>query len=291
MADLMRSLVHLEPPRLVPLALDRFSPYHERPEAFGLIPLGPRRDYALIHPTLDAATRRRSPTRSSTATPTGASPRPTCAPCGRSSRPGASSETAFGSLRYRRHRRGLTVTDRRPGLPPPSTSSAGPKRRRTWRARTARRWPGWTPRSRGGPRSVRRRARGFLDECVAARLVHRDGPHYLALALPRRPAPLGLTAASAPPPAQATAAARRGEALSRPVGVRARTAARYAVANSRRPPAAASAGAGRNVTRVRRRGTAGPFSSAGSRRHAAMSWARTTRRGAASPSAGVTRRW
>ena len=24
----------------------------------------------------------------------------------------------------------------------------------------------------------------FLDECVAARLVHRDGTHYLALALP-----------------------------------------------------------------------------------------------------------
>jgi hypothetical protein len=24
----------------------------------------------------------------------------------------------------------------------------------------------------------------FLDECIAARLVHRDGPHYLALALP-----------------------------------------------------------------------------------------------------------
>ena len=55
MADVMRSLVHLEPPRLVPLALDRFSPYHERPEAFGLIPLGPRRDYEFIHPTLDAA--------------------------------------------------------------------------------------------------------------------------------------------------------------------------------------------------------------------------------------------
>ena len=56
MADLMRSLVHLEPPRLVPLALDRFSPYHERPEAFGLIPLGPRRDYGFIHPGLDAET-------------------------------------------------------------------------------------------------------------------------------------------------------------------------------------------------------------------------------------------
>ena len=55
MADLMRSLVHLEPPRLVPLALDRFSPYHEQPEGFGLIPLRPRRDYEFIHPTLDAA--------------------------------------------------------------------------------------------------------------------------------------------------------------------------------------------------------------------------------------------
>ena len=118
MADLMRSLVHLEPPRLVPLALDRFSPYHERPDAFGLVPLGPRRDYGFIHPSSTRPPPRRSPTRSSIATPTGASPRHTCAPFREVVEAWrATSETAFGSLRYRRHRRGLTVTDRRPGLP------------------------------------------------------------------------------------------------------------------------------------------------------------------------------
>jgi hypothetical protein len=34
----------------------------------------------------------------------------------------------------------------------------------------------------------------FLDECVAARLVHRDGAHYLALALPAAPAAAGVSA-------------------------------------------------------------------------------------------------
>ena len=89
MADAMRSLVHLEPPRLVPLALDRFSPYHQRPEAYGLIPLSARRTIASSIPAWTSRHSQPSPTRSSIATPTVAIRRPTRRPSSRWCRRGA----------------------------------------------------------------------------------------------------------------------------------------------------------------------------------------------------------
>jgi ribosomal peptide maturation radical SAM protein 1 len=54
MADLMESLVHLPPPTgHGPLRLDRFSPYHEAPEGFGMTavrPLGPYRHLYDVEP-------------------------------------------------------------------------------------------------------------------------------------------------------------------------------------------------------------------------------------------------
>src|SRR5262249_32396651 len=55
MTDLVPSLVHLEPPSLTSLILDRFSPYHSSPEAFGLRSTGPGRHYGLIYPISDPA--------------------------------------------------------------------------------------------------------------------------------------------------------------------------------------------------------------------------------------------
>ena len=196
MADLMRSLVHLEPPRLVPLALDRFSPYHEQPEAFGLIPLGPRRDYGFIHPALDAATLQALAYTFEYRHADGREPAAYVRPVREVVEAWrASSETAFGSLRYRRHRRGLTVTDRRPGLAA-TEYRFGSAEAAVYLA------------CEDGTTLVRMdaalRAAGFdlpageledfLDECVAARLVHRDGAHYLALALPAAPAAAGVSA-------------------------------------------------------------------------------------------------
>jgi hypothetical protein len=107
----------------------------------------------------------------------------------------ASSETAFGSLRYRRHRRGLTVTDRRPGL------AATEYRFGSADAAAYLACEDGTTLARI---DVALRAAGFdlpageledfLDECVAARLVHRVGAHYLALALPAAPAAAGVSA-------------------------------------------------------------------------------------------------
>jgi len=50
MAGLLRSLTHLDPPHLIRLQLDRFSPYHERPADFGIEVVGPRRDFRFIYP-------------------------------------------------------------------------------------------------------------------------------------------------------------------------------------------------------------------------------------------------
>ena len=49
MADTMRSLTHLEPPQMIRLQLDRFSPYHQQPGACGLEILGARRDFPFIY--------------------------------------------------------------------------------------------------------------------------------------------------------------------------------------------------------------------------------------------------
>ena len=186
MADLMRSLVHLEPPRLVPLALDRFSPYHERPEAFGLQPLGPRRDYGFIHPTLDAETLRALAYTFEYRHADGREPATYVRPVLQVVEAWrAAGEAAFGSLRYRRHRRGLTVTDRRPGLPATEYRFGGAEAAAYLACEdgvTLARIDE-TLRAAGFDLPAGT-LQDFLDECVAARLVHRDGPHYLALALP-----------------------------------------------------------------------------------------------------------
>jgi ribosomal peptide maturation radical SAM protein 1 len=53
MAELVPSLVHLHPPNVTILGLDRFSPHHERPEEFGLRTTGPARYYGLVYPISD----------------------------------------------------------------------------------------------------------------------------------------------------------------------------------------------------------------------------------------------
>ena len=187
MADVMRSLVHLEPPRLVPLSLDRFSPYQQRPEVFGLVPAGPRRDYRFIYSGLDEATLtdlaycfeyRHADGRDPAAY---VRPLREVVEAWRANR-----DTAFGALRYRRGRRSLTVTDRRPGLPACEygfgaveaaaylACEDGATFDEIERAVRAARFAGVT----------RNDLQDFFDDLTASRLVYRDGDRYLALALP-----------------------------------------------------------------------------------------------------------
>ncbi len=50
MAALIPSLVHLTAPTVTPLNVERFSPYHEHPERYGIEILGAARHYALLYP-------------------------------------------------------------------------------------------------------------------------------------------------------------------------------------------------------------------------------------------------
>jgi ribosomal peptide maturation radical SAM protein 1 len=49
MAELMKSLIHLPPPNLSRLLIQRFSPYHQTPEEFGLSLKGPAPYYKFIY--------------------------------------------------------------------------------------------------------------------------------------------------------------------------------------------------------------------------------------------------
>ncbi len=50
MARTVRSLTHLRPPRLNKMRLQRFSPYHQRPEEFGINVTGPQFHYRFVYP-------------------------------------------------------------------------------------------------------------------------------------------------------------------------------------------------------------------------------------------------
>ena len=57
MADLVQSIIHLEPPSLIKLGLERFSPYHNAPEEHGLRIKGPSAFYRFAYPCGDDALR------------------------------------------------------------------------------------------------------------------------------------------------------------------------------------------------------------------------------------------
>jgi ribosomal peptide maturation radical SAM protein 1 len=50
MAAAARDCFHLDAPNLIPLSVERFSPYHDSPEAFGIEVLGPRAHYRHVYP-------------------------------------------------------------------------------------------------------------------------------------------------------------------------------------------------------------------------------------------------
>jgi hypothetical protein len=187
MADVMRSLVHLEPPHLVPLSLDRFSPYHQRPDAFGLVPTGARRDYRFIYEGLDEATLNDLAYCFEYRHADGRDPASYVRPLRETVEAWQSSRAvALGSLRYRRGRGSLIVTDRRPGLPAyeyrfgavEAAAYLGAEDGATFNEiETAVRRAGHT-------RVSTAQLREFFDELTGARLVYRDGDQYLALALP-----------------------------------------------------------------------------------------------------------
>ncbi len=190
MADLMRSLVHLAPPQVVPLALDRFSPYHEDPDAFGLTVAGPRRDYPLIYPALDPATLADIAYTFEYHHTDGRDPASYAEPMlrviGGWQR---EREAGFGALCWRPEAEGLVVTDRRPGLPTAEYQLDGSEAAIYLACEDGGSLDQIWAAARVQEKSIRRdEVRQYLDDLADARLLYRERERYLALALPPRAA-------------------------------------------------------------------------------------------------------
>lgn len=189
MADLVPSLTHLEAPSLIPLDVERFSPYFEHPAELGLEIVGPLQPYRLIYPSegvqledlaysfdyryLD-----------------GRRPQDYIQSLRQAVEDWQSrSPTAFGSLRYRRGPGFLVIEDRRPNLEP-TEYGLGEREAALYLACDA----GATP---AGIRDALRardlkgleaaEIEEFLEELREARLVYEEGGRYLSLALPAEP--------------------------------------------------------------------------------------------------------
>jgi ribosomal peptide maturation radical SAM protein 1 len=189
MADVLPSLSHLTPPRLVPLYLDRFSPYFERPAQFGLTITGVADHYAVVYPVEEAALGDLAHW-FTYAYADGRDPEQYIGPIRRLvDEWNDGYATGFRSLSYRRGPDFLRISDRRPNLP---------ARDYTLGEREALIYlvceDGATPAEIGrvlvaeGADDVSEdEIREFLDGLVASRLVYRERDRYLALALPPRP--------------------------------------------------------------------------------------------------------
>lgn len=58
MAELVKEISHFQPPSLIPLVIDRFSPYFDRPHEYGLKITGPPAFFPLVFPPADSVTSR-----------------------------------------------------------------------------------------------------------------------------------------------------------------------------------------------------------------------------------------
>jgi hypothetical protein len=183
MAELAPSLRHLEPPRLVPLQLDRFSPYFESPADFGIVPRGPRRDFRFAFPPeqVDDAALEQIAYSFEFGYADGREPDSYTAGFRSAVREWQSTgRAAIGTLRYRRGPDGLIVTDRRPGLEP-AEYRLGDDEARIYLACE----DGATAEQAAlAPDAPVEEVADFLAELVAARLACQVDGRYLSLALP-----------------------------------------------------------------------------------------------------------
>ena len=186
MAEAVPSLTHLQPPTLCPLWVERFSPYFERPEDFGLELLGPVPWYPLIY-DVEPATLAELAYAFEYRYADGRNPENYIEPLRRAIESwNANSEAGFRSLRYRRGPGFLAIRDRRPNLDA-ADYSFGEREARLYLACE----DGATPadvsqalRSGGIADVTPDQAREYLDALTAMRLVYKEGGRYLALALP-----------------------------------------------------------------------------------------------------------
>jgi len=187
LAIVAQSLTHLEPPRLLPMYLDRFSPYWERPREFGLEIGKPLPHYRIVYP-VEEATLPELAHAFEYRHLDGRDPEAYVGPLRLVIDEWLKNRNAgYRSLRYRRGPGSLRIIDRRPNLPS-RDYSFGQEEARIYLACE----DGATPaevaakvRTEVSEASIEE-IRDFLNELVGLKLVYEEGGRYLSLALPAR---------------------------------------------------------------------------------------------------------
>jgi ribosomal peptide maturation radical SAM protein 1 len=188
MAETMHSLTHLEAPSLVRLGLDRFSPFHARPDEFGLEIVGPLPYYGMIYPA-DLATLTDLAYGFDYRHADGRDPDSYVGPLRATIEHWrAHRGRGYRSLRYRRGPGFLVIDDRRPNLEG-ATYTFGATEAAIYLACDdgASAEEAWTAVGADGDHDADlEEVKEFLDELVERRLVYREDGRYLSLALPMR---------------------------------------------------------------------------------------------------------
>jgi len=189
MAELVKSLTHLEPPEyFTQIALERFSPYFERPNESGLKIVGPRTYYRLVFPCEESTLNDlaynfdyvHADGRKPNSYVTGLSERIESWQKQLRARP---------LLEYRRGPGFLVIRDRRPGRTR-SDYSLAENETKVYLACDGGATPMavWKSLQTGDETAIGLEdVEDFLDEMTAARLMYREDNVYLSLAVPMNP--------------------------------------------------------------------------------------------------------
>lgn len=197
MRELVPSLVHLEPPKFMPIELERFSPYFDRPTEFGIEILGPLPHYRFLYSIAPEALNNLAydfEYRYSD----GRNPQTYTKDLAEAvERWRELKERAVGSLSYRRGPGFLLVQDRRPGFETADYRFDGVEAKiylacdaGTTAAEICRQFVA------EGDNSIDAvEIENYLQELVEAKLMYREGKSFLSLAV-------GVINAEAPSPMQ-----------------------------------------------------------------------------------------
>jgi ribosomal peptide maturation radical SAM protein 1 len=197
MADLVKSLTHLRPPEFFfEIALERFSPYFERPHEFGLKILEPRRFYRFVYPC-DEKARTDLAYTFDYAHEDGRNPNHYLTKLREQVDYWKKEFRVEGVLEWRRGPGFLLIRDRRPGLDEYDYSLADTEARIYLACdEGATAMDVWKLlRAEGNTAVSAEEVEDFLDEMTAARLMYKEDELYLSLAVPMNPQPNSVSSA------------------------------------------------------------------------------------------------
>jgi ribosomal peptide maturation radical SAM protein 1 len=185
MAELVPSLVHLDPPKFTPIQVQRFSPYFEKAADFGIEIVGPMPYYRYLYP-IDETSLRNLVYDFDHRYQDGRDPSTYAGKLGEAiTQWRAVAEKAYRSLSYRRGPGFLIVNDRRPGFEKTDYQFDGIEARiylACDAGATAERIHAQLCADGDDPPDLDE-IREFLDELVDNKVMYREGNAYLSLAV------------------------------------------------------------------------------------------------------------